>query len=57
MLKCNQNLSHAKSPAPWMTFEIIKPKRRHRYLERVWRNHAHLWTGHATQDSVITAPD
>jgi len=26
-----------KPPAPWMTPEIIKSKRRRRYLERVWR--------------------
>ena len=26
-----------KPPAPWMTPGIIQSKRRHRYLERVWR--------------------
>ena len=46
-----------KAPCPWMTPETLQSKRRRRYLERVWRKHAHLWTDHAIPNSVIVAID
>ena len=47
-----------KPPAPWMSPEILRSKRRRRYLERVWRkSRSSLDRSRFFQNTVTTATD